>query len=141
MNYRDLKAWQRAMDLSVAIFETVRPFPYRETRDLADQMRSSATSVPSNIAEACGRFSFRDQRQFIYRSRGSLLELETQVELCRRLGFITTKAASGLHASTAELGRLLNGLIRYFSASFRPLRAIGVSAAIRGRKETLRTEN
>jgi four helix bundle protein len=115
MNYRELKAWQQSVELSVTVFETVRTFPYRESRDLSEQMRSASISIPSNVAEACGRFSFRDQRQFIIRSRGSLLELETQIEISRRLRFLSPGVADRLLIQTSEIGKLLNGLIRYLS--------------------------
>lgn len=115
MNYRDLKAWQAAVDLSIVVFETVRVFPWREARDLSDQMRSAAVSVPSNIAEGIGRFSYRDQRQFMYRARGSLFELATQLEMARRLRFISPECAERIEKDVARVGQLLNGLVRYLS--------------------------
>ena len=119
MNYRDLKAWQAAIDFSICVFETVRSFPNREARALSDQMRSAAVSIPSNVAEAMGRFSYRDQRQFVFRARGSLLELETQLEMARRLRFIEPASAKRLDDDAARVGQLLNGLIRYLSRQAR----------------------
>lgn len=115
MDYRNWKAWQRSVDLAVSVFLVLRRLSGPETFAYSDQMRRAALSVPNNVAEAFGSFSFRDQRQFVIRSRGSLLELETQIEIGRRLDLIEKRAAERLFGETAEVGRLLNGLIRFMS--------------------------
>lgn len=115
MDYRDWKAWQRSVDLAVDVFLVLRDLSGPETYAFCDQARRAALSVPNNVAEALGRFSYRDQRQFVIRARGSLLELETEVEIGRRLKIIQPRAVEALFAETAEVGRLLNGVIRFMS--------------------------
>ncbi|WP_417681392.1 four helix bundle protein [Pseudidiomarina aquimaris] len=106
--YKDLKVYQSAMDLCVVIYELTRKLPYEERYGLVSQMRRCAVSVPSNIAEGAGRRSFREQVRFYYIARGSLAELETQLELCFRLGYICEQSM----INTKQTYQLLNGLIR-----------------------------
>jgi four helix bundle protein len=78
---------------------------------LTRQVREAAVSVPSNIAEGKGRQTKRDYAQFLYRARGSLLEVETQLEVGRNLGYIEESTFVALFEQAAEVGRILNGLI------------------------------
>ena len=114
--YRDLQVWQRAMGLAEAVYSLTRKFPKDETYGLAAQLRRAAVSVPSNIAEGHGRNSKGEFHHFLGTSRGSLLEIETQVELSRRLGYITNKQCGDTLKETAEIGRMINGL-RSWAAS------------------------
>ncbi|HEX7420465.1 MAG TPA: four helix bundle protein, partial [Thermoanaerobaculia bacterium] len=82
---------------------------------LADQMRSSALSVPSNIAEGNGRWSSLEYRQFVRQARGSTMELETQIIFARRRKLIAESVEAELLRRTAEVARLINGLLRYLS--------------------------
>ena len=86
--YEDLKVWRRAMDLVLSIYRCTAAFPKREVYGLTSQMRRSAVSVPSNIAEGKGRHSRKELLQFLFHARGSLLELRTQVTIARELGFL-----------------------------------------------------
>ena len=113
MSYQNLEVWQKAMDLSVSVYGHTKSFPRTELYNLTSQMRRSSVSVPSNIAEGKGRLSNREYKQFLLRARGSLLELETQVQLAARLDFLSVISAVSLLKLTAEVGRLLNGLIRF----------------------------
>jgi four helix bundle protein len=79
---------------------------------LTRQLREAAVSVPSNIAEGKGRQTKRDYLQFLYRARGSLLETETQLEVGRNLGFLEATAFEQIYEQAAEVGRVLNGLMR-----------------------------
>lgn len=106
--YKDLKVYQSAMELCVVIYELTRSLPNDERFGLVAQMRRCAVSVPSNIAEGAGRRSFREQLRFYYIARGSLAELETQLELCVRLGYICETSM----IDTMQTYQLLNGLIR-----------------------------
>lgn len=110
--YRDLKAWQRAFDLTLSIYEVTRAFPKNEAYGLTSQVRRAAVSVVRNIAEGKGRCSDRDTLRFLANARGSLFEIETQVTLAGRLSYLTSADVSKIAASTAEVGRLINGLIR-----------------------------
>ncbi len=110
-NYRELIVWQKAMKLAAAIYRTTEGFPRREMYGLTAQMRRAAVSVPSNIAEGQGRRTGPEFQHFLGNARGSLVELETQVQLAQELGFLSAALAGELIAQTAEVGRLINGLM------------------------------
>lgn len=80
-DYKNLKVWQKAMDLTVEIYSLIKLLPREETYALADQMRRAVVSIPSNIAEGHGRNSDKEFIKFLTISRGSLLELETQIKI------------------------------------------------------------
>src|SRR5436190_22601042 len=84
--YKDLTVWQKSMDLVVAIYTLTEGFPKSEMYGLTAQMRRSAVSIPSNIAEGRRRGSRKDYRQFLIVAYASGAELETQVEIAKRLG-------------------------------------------------------
>ena len=109
--YRDLVAWQRGMELVTAIYRVSAGFPKSEVYGLASQLRRSATSVPSNIAEGKGRRSKREYVMFLYRARGSLLEAETQLEIAKNLEYIAPTMFDSLFEQCASVGRALHGLI------------------------------
>jgi four helix bundle protein len=102
------------MDLTLEVYRSTKTFPREETYGLVAQMRRAAVSVPSNIAEGKGRHSHRELTQFLLTARGSLLELETQALISERLGYLTKADAGELAKRSAEVGRLLNGLIHRF---------------------------
>jgi len=110
-SYRDLRVWQRSMELVVAIYSQTRRFPKDELYGLVSQMRRSAVSVPSNIAEGKGRLTDRDRAHFFSQARGSLLELETQILIAQELNYIPAPEADSLLQHAAEAGRMLNSLI------------------------------
>jgi four helix bundle protein len=112
--YTDLKTWRKALDLVLDVYRCSRTFPKEELYGLTSQLRRSAVSVPSNIAEGKGRFSRKELVQFLYRARGSLLELETQMLIAHRLGYVADTEFERVRMSSAELGRMLNGLINRF---------------------------
>jgi four helix bundle protein len=87
-SYRDLFIWQSAVDLAVRVIELSDEFPQRQRRVLVEQMQRCAVSVPSNIAEGKGRLSQKELRHFLAIARGSLSELDTQLEIARRVGLI-----------------------------------------------------
>ena len=110
-NYRELIVWQKAMKLAAAVYRRTENFPSREIYGLTAQMRRAAVSVPSNIAEGQGRRTDPEFQHFLGNARGSLVELETQVQLAHELGFLPGEIADELAALTAEVGRLINGLM------------------------------
>src|SRR5437016_7306413 len=114
--YKDLVAWQRAMDLVTDIYRVTQKFPKEEIYGLTSQLRRAAVSIPSNLAEGQGRNSRREMYHFAGNARGSLFEVETQIEIALRLGFIAAGEAADLAADTAQLGRIINGL-REWTAS------------------------
>lgn len=108
--FRDLTVWQKAMDLSVAVYAHSERFPKTEIYGLTSQMRRAAVSIASNIAEGAGRSTKRDFCQFVAIAKGSSYELQTQILLASRLGYLTPKAASELEAACIEIGKMLGGL-------------------------------
>lgn len=111
-NYRDLIAWQKAMLLVRAVYLLTERFPPDERFGLTSQMRRSAVSVPSNIAEGHGRLSDRAMRMFLGNPRGSLYELETQALLSADMNFAKREEVDALLTQSAEVARILNGLLR-----------------------------
>jgi four helix bundle protein len=110
-SYRDLVAWQQAMDLVTAIYQITRCFPKEELYGLTSQLRRAAVSIPSNIAEGQGRRGAAEFRHFLGQARGSLMELETQVLIAERLCYVQPDPAAQILLQAAELGRVLNGLL------------------------------
>jgi four helix bundle protein len=110
-SYRDLIAWQKAMELGVSVYTCTQTFPKVETYGLISQMRRAAVSVPSNIAEGHARISTGEFRQFLGHALGSLVEIETQVLIGERLSYIDAEKSNGLLARTTELGKILNSLL------------------------------
>jgi four helix bundle protein len=109
--YRDRIAWRKATDLALEIYRATQKFPKDELYGLTSQMRRAAVSVASNIAEGKGRDSRKEFAQFLYRARGSLLELETQLFIARELHCLEPLVFRRMEDRTKELGRILNGLI------------------------------
>ena len=110
--YGDLKAWQKAMDFAESVYSVTKEFPREELYGLTSQLRRAGVSVPSNIAEGWGRKSRNEYRHHLGIARGSLLEAETQVLLAGRLGYVPSVEIAPLLDQTAEVARLLNGLIK-----------------------------
>ena len=110
-NYRDLDIWQRAVNISVQVYQLTDEFPKSERYGLTSQLRRSAVSISSNIAEGHSRTT-RDFARFLMIARGSVSELETQVEIARRIGLLTGEAASKLFEELRIIGKQLNSLIR-----------------------------
>jgi len=110
-SYRELVAWQKAMDLVTAIYRLTSAFPREEIYGLVSQMRRAAVSVPSNIAEGQGRHGVAEFRHFLRQACGSLMELETQAIIAERLGYADAKATAQILDSAAEVGKILNGLL------------------------------
>jgi len=109
-DYRELIVWQKAMDLVELVYRTTDGFPQKELYGLTAQICRAAVSIPSNIAEGQGRHSTRDFLHFLSIARGSLKEVETQVLIAERLGYVDQRAGSVLLELTAEVSRLISGL-------------------------------
>ncbi len=105
-----LKAFELADNLAVLVYQETRNFPKEELFGLVSQMRRAAVSVPSNIAEGCGRSSEKEYLQFLSVAYGSLKELEYQISLSKKLGFLNNE--TDLPARADETARVLNGLIK-----------------------------
>lgn len=110
-HYRELLVWQKAMDFAVEVHPIAISFPKAEMFALTSQVNRSATSVPSNIAEGNGRRTTGDYIHFLGIAKGSLNELETQLTLACRYDYIPESVHDSLLEKSAEIGRMLNGLI------------------------------
>ncbi|HET8827534.1 MAG TPA: four helix bundle protein [Terriglobales bacterium] len=108
------------MDLTVSVYSATRNFPRDEIFGLSSQLRRAAVSVPSNIAEGKGRLSNGDSLRFLGNARGSLFEIESQIEIAEKLHYLTAVDAGRLRLSVSETGKLLNGLIRSMNADLEP---------------------
>ena len=111
--HKKLRVWQEAMELAKTVYRVTVELPSEEKYGLTSQMRRAAVSVPSNIAEGAARQGSKESTQFFTIARGSLSELDTQVELCRALGFLTPDNISLLTSQLETVDALLSGLIRY----------------------------
>ena len=109
--YRDLVVWQKAIDLAVAVHASTRSLPAQERFGLIAQLNRASVSVPSNIAEGAARRTTRDFLAFVHIARGSLAEIETQLLVSHRIGYLDAETFESLSAQADEVGRMVNGLI------------------------------
>jgi four helix bundle protein len=122
--YRDLKAWQKAMDLVRIVYSSTRQMPASEQFGLTNQMRRAAVSIPSNIAEGYARQSTIDYIRFLRTARGSLAELSTQVEIV--ISMLMLPDNQPLISLLQEVDRILQALIRSLEQKLKsPKRAPG----------------
>ena len=110
-SYKDLVAWQKAMDLVTATYRASSRFPKDELFGLTSQLRRAAVSIPSNIAEGQGRLSEKEFRYFLGQARGSLMEVETQLQIAQNLGYLELADTEAILKNCGEVGRILNGLL------------------------------
>jgi four helix bundle protein len=111
-SFRELKVWQRAMELTVAIYRLTQDFPREERYGLTAQIRRSAVSIPSNIAEGQGRLSSGEFRQFLAIARGSNCEVQTQLEIARALSFGKSMLIDEAEALSNEVRKMLFGILQ-----------------------------
>ena len=110
-SYKDLIIWQKSIDLVVEIYKALKSFPREELYALSDQIKRSAVSVPSNIAEGQSRQHTGEFRQFLYIALGSLAELDTQLIIAHKLGYIDSKNNEFFAAKVIELRKMVSVLI------------------------------
>lgn len=110
-NFHDLLVWQRSMGLARQIYALTAEFPKSELFGLSNQLRRAAVSVPSNIAEGHGRLTDKGFAAFLGQARGSLYEMQTQIELAGDLGFLSAENAQILMTEATDIARMLNGLL------------------------------
>ena len=111
-SYRDLIAWQKAMDFVMDVYRTSKAFPRDEVYGLASQLRRAAVGVPTNIAEGQARYSANEFHDFLGRARG----VETQLMIAQNLAYFSPEHGKQLFDKASELGKILNGL----SGAIRP---------------------
>ena len=111
-NHKDLTVWKESVELAVTCYKVTEKFPRLEQYGLASQMRRAAISIGSNIAEGAARTSSKEFVQFLYISLGSASELDTQIEIARRIGLGNTPDIEALQLKVHGISRMLQGLIR-----------------------------
>ncbi len=114
MNYKDLDAWKESKKLVVGIYKLTADFPNNEKYGITNQMRRAAVSVPSNIAEGNGRQYKKETIQFLYISKASLFELETQSIVAYELEMLSEEKLNRIVAQISLCIRLIVGLIKYY---------------------------
>ncbi|MCQ2462333.1 MAG: four helix bundle protein [Clostridia bacterium] len=110
-SYKELTVWQKAMSLTDEVYWLVKKLPSKEAFALSDQMRRAAVSVPSNIAEGHGRHTEKEFKNFLSIARGSCYELETQLFICNRQGYLTDNEIKPALDLIDEIGKILTVLI------------------------------
>lgn len=110
--HKKLDVWKLSMEFVLHIFDITKTFPAEEKIVLIPQMRRSALSIPSNIAEGAGRNTKKEFANFLHVSQGSLSELDTQLEIALRLKYIAADLYDKLNTTMERLDKMLTGLIR-----------------------------
>jgi len=109
--YQELTVWQRAMEMTVEVYEFTKVLPREEVYGLTSQLRRASVSVASNIAEGRGRISQGEFKQFLGTAQGSNFEVQTQLEVCRRLGLGNEISLERAWKLSVEVGKMLSALI------------------------------
>ena len=110
-SFKDLLVWQKAMDLAEEIYRIVKLLPKEETFALSNQMRRSAISIPSNIAEGYNRHGIKEYINFLYIAKGSNAELLTQLTLCKRIEYLSAEQLFKALKLSDEISKMLSAII------------------------------
>jgi len=111
-NFKDLIVWQKAFSLSINVYKTTKTFPNSELYGLSQQIRRSSISIPSNIAEGFNRYHNKEYKQFLYIALGSCAELETQIRIANKLGYIEDERSAEILIIISYISRMLSNLIK-----------------------------
>jgi four helix bundle protein len=111
-SFRDLAVWQRAIELTLAVYKLTASFPDSERFGLTNQIRRASVSVASNIAEGYGRSTRGEYIQFLGHARGSVSEVETQLVIAKALGFGSKQALQKAEEFCSEVGRMLRAMMK-----------------------------
>lgn len=112
-SYRDLKVWRRGIDLVKSVYALIAKFPKYENYGLADQLRRSSISIPSNIAEGAARQHTGEFKQFLHIALGSAAEVDTQIVIASELGYITQQEAESITEAIVEIRKMTFALISH----------------------------
>ena len=110
--FRELKVWQLSKALAVDVYRITQTEPFRKDFSLKDQIRRAAVSIPSNIAEGDERGSNREAVRFFYIAKGSLAELQTQLEIAYEIGYVKKEIVESLENKCVTIGKMLGSLIK-----------------------------
>ena len=116
-DFKQLKVWQKAHQLTLAVYRATESLPREELYGLTSQIRRSCTSIPANIAEGCGKSGDREFARFLQISMGSSSELEYHILLAHDLGFLGDSEYEKLESEIVEVKRMLTGLIKTLKAT------------------------
>ncbi len=119
-SFEEMPVWQKGLELVEQIYAITERLPTKEDYGLTSQMRRSALSVPSNIAEGFGRKHTKDKLRFYYNSRGSLAETKSHLLCGRHVGYFTNEQCSQIASQIEEIWKELNALIRALESHARP---------------------
>jgi len=115
-DFRELKVWEKAHNLALTVYRTTESFPQTEMYGLTSQLRRSASSIPTNIAEGCGRGSDKDFARFLQVAMGSASEVEYHIIFCRDLKLIGDDLYANLNSNVIEVKKMLASLIKKLKA-------------------------
>lgn len=114
-DFRTLTVWEKSHQLTLAIYHVLKNYPKEELFGLISQMKRSSSSIPTNIAEGCGRNTDKDFARFLIMAFGSANELEYQIILSKDLAFIDNETSNKLLVQVEEIKKMLNALIHKLS--------------------------
>ncbi len=114
-SFRDLIVWQKSKELVLLVYKSLKKFPSDEKFCLVSQIRKCSISIPSNIAEGYGRNSTKDYIRFLQISKGSLYELETQIEIAKDLGYLEEPETTTILKQSDEIDKILFSIIKRLS--------------------------
>ena len=117
--HKKLDAWKLSMDLVIDVYEMTNKFPTQEKYSLIDQIRRAAISIPSNIAEGAARQTKKELTNYLHMAQGSLSELDTQIELAKRLAYLNEETWRNLDGQMERIDKMISGLIRHLNVKER----------------------
>jgi four helix bundle protein len=118
--HRRLRVWQESVEFVVELYDEIAKFPDHEKFGLAAQLQRAAVSIPSNLAEGAARKNKKELSHFLYLARGSVSEIDTQLEIAYRLGYLTGAAYARLQGRLENVSKMLFGLIDSVSSRRAP---------------------
>ena len=113
--HKKLEAWKQSMELAIEVYGATNAFPSQETYGLMNQIRRAAVSIPSNVAEGAARQTKREFSNYLHIAQGSLSELDTQIELARRLNYLDEKVQNAFDERMERIDKMITGLIRHLT--------------------------
>jgi len=119
--HKKLDVWKLAIELVLDVYGVIKTFPMEEKYNLTDQLRRAVVSIPSNIAEGAARNTKKEFANFLYIAQGSLSELDTQLEIAFKLGYIKSNDFENLELKMDRIGKMISGLIKALKQSTIPL--------------------